>query len=342
MDLARTFRLACAATLGFTSIAALNESDARAKEVAAQLDYNAVHGCPSAVDFRAIVAGRLGYSPFLTDAPERVIVRIEPSGRALEGRLEWRDVKGGWIGEQTFPSRTGDCGELARAMGFALALQVQLMAATAAEPRPESAPPAPAAAQPPTTAAPTVTVPPASVTATSNRDTTSSGLQSPGPSIAVGAGAAVGLGMASSAVPLGRLLGTVGWSHVAVELAGEISAPSTTRRADGAGFDQMQLLGSLAGCGVLRPWSACLVAKAGEIRVVGQGIDVPATSTGLVVQTGIRLAVTHTLRSRFEIAAHADGLALITRGTVTLDSIPVWTAPRFAVLLGVDVGVRFR
>ena len=341
MDHARTCRLACAAAVAFAAIATLNERAARATEVAAQLDYVATAGCPLADDFEAIVTGRLGYAPFRTNAGERVVVRIQPAGRALEGRIEWRDAAGGWIGEQMFPSRTGDCGELARAMGFALALQIQLMATAAAEPRRQPEPPPAAGAAAPATASPVAADQPAAQTVTSRGDA-KSGPPSVGPSIAVGAGAAVGVGVASSAVPLGRLLGAVEWARVAVELAGEISAPSTTHRADGAGFSQQQFMASLAGCGVRRPWSACLVGKVGEIRVVGQGIDVPATATGVMVQAGLRLAVTHTLWSNFQIGAHVDGLALITQGIVTLDSLPVWTSQRFAALFGADFSVRFR
>jgi hypothetical protein len=40
--------------------------------------------------------------------------------------------------------------------------------------------------------------------------------------------------------------------------------------------------------------------------------------------------------------AHLDGLTILTRWTAALDEVPVWTAPRFAAALGVDVGVRFR
>jgi hypothetical protein len=158
----------------------------------------------------------------------------------------------------------------------------------------------------------------------------------------VGAGGAVGLGLSPSASALGRLLGTAEWSHVAVELAAEISVPSMRHRADGAGFSHQQFLASLAGCGVRRPWSACLLAKVGEIRVVGEGIEFPAASYGVVAQGGLRLGVTHRLGSRFQIGAHADGLALITQGIVTLDGMAVWTTPRLAILFGAEISVRFR
>ena len=80
--------------------------------------------------------------PLPRGRPDRVTVRIDPAGKTLEGRLEWRDPSEAVIGEQSFPSRTGDCDELTRAMGFALALQVQLMAATVEETRAPRPPPA--------------------------------------------------------------------------------------------------------------------------------------------------------------------------------------------------------
>jgi hypothetical protein len=132
----------------------------------------------------------------------------------------------------------------------------------------------------------------------------------------------------------------LGWPHFALELGAEGTTSSVTRRADGAGFSQEQLLGTVAGCGLLRPWGVCLLGKVGEIHVAGQSIDVPATATGIMAQAGLRLALTHPI-GRVEMGVRADGLILITKGIVTLDAIPVWQSPRFAAVLGGDVGVRF-
>jgi hypothetical protein len=305
------------------------EAQGRTVVVAAQLDYTAAPGCPAVDDFEAIVDGRLGYRPFRDDAPERVIVRIESTGRTLQGRLEWRDVAGAAIGEQLFPSRSGDCAELTRAMGFALALQIQLMAATAAENPPPPPPPAPAVTK--VTPPPPVAPPP--VAEIGRRS---------GPSVLVGVGAAAGLGVSADPVAIGRLFATVVWSRVAVELGAELTFPSTTHRADGAGFSQEQILVSLAGCGVRGPWSACAVGKAGELRVVGQGVDVPLTASGLMLQAGLRLAASHTFGHRTYIVARLEGLGRLTQGTVILDSMPVWTSPTFAALLGIDVAFRFK
>jgi hypothetical protein len=132
------------------------------------------------------------------------------------------------------------------------------------------------------------------------------------------------------------------WSHAAAELGGEISVPSVTRRADGAGFSQQQLLATLAGCGTAGPWSACLLAKYGEIRVEGQNVDVSASASAPMLLAGVRLALTQPLGNRLRLVVRGEGLARLIEGIVTLDAMPVWTTPRFAALFGVDLAVRFR
>ena len=338
----RLFVCMAAMAAGLTGVSRI--AQARTVVVATQLDYVATPGCPSEATFEAIVAARIGYEPFRADAPDRVIVRIESAGRALEGRLEWRDATGESIGDQAFPSRTGDCDELVRAIGFALALQFQLMETTVAENRaaPPPAPPSDATVAnvpvPPPAIAP---LPAAQIQSTGTDASDATGHRG-GPYVLVGVGGAAGLGVSSNPVALARLFTTAAWSHVAVELGGEVSFPSTIHRADGAGFSQEQVLASLAGCGVRDLWSVCAVGKAGELRVVGQGVNVPLTASGLMIQAGLRLAASFTFGHRTYLIAHVDGLGRLTQGTVTLDSMAVWTTPTFAALLGIDVALRFR
>lgn len=319
------------------------EPPAAAAPLAVALEYEATPSCPDVDEFKTVVMGRLGYDPFREGAPDRVLVHIAPSGRTVEGRVEWRNAAGKWTGDRTFPSRNDDCRELVRAMGFALALQIQLLAIVSAPQRSGAAPdetnrPPPAA--PPPAPPPVTTAPPprpvASVT-----DTTKPPGRGPGPALALGAGASVGFGLSSSAVPLGRIFGSVAWPHAALELAGEIGLPETTRRADGAGFSQQLLLASAAGCGAYERWSACLLAKAGEIRIVGLNISVPASPSGPIFEAGLRVGLMQRLGRRAYLAGHAEGLTNVTRWRVTLDSVPVWTAPRFAATLGVDAAVSF-
>jgi len=337
VPVAATRRFVWPIALALAAVATPRAGHTRTVSVATRLDYAAAAGCPTGGAFQSIVTARLGYDAFRADAPDLVIVRIQPAGRTLEGRLEWQDADGASIGEQTFPSRTGDCAEIARAMGFALALQIQLRAATIGESK-SAAPPtppvevakAPAASTAPSAAAP-VESPASKVSEAPS-----------GPWVLAGGGALAGVGMSSKPIAIGRLFATVAWTHAALELAGEVSAPSTTNRADGAGFSQETFLASLAGCGVSFPFSVCAVGKIGELRMVGQGVDVALTASGLMIQSGLRLAVSHPLGQRAFIIGHAEGLARLTHATVTLDSIPFWTTPRFAAVLGIAVGFRFR
>lgn len=334
--------VAYAAVLGGVLVISGREGHARTVAATAQLDYSAAAGCPAAGEFQAIVDGRLGYAAFRADAPDRVVVTIVGGGRAMEGRLEWQHVGGGTIGEQTFPSLSGDCAELTRAMAFALAVQLQLMAATA-----DTSPPPPPPSPPPT-APPPVSLATVPVAATDVPDPLAArrdhqpeaGVRS-NRRWTMGAGASAGLGVADQPVALGRLFVALGWTHAAIELGGEASLPSTTRRPDGAGFSQFQLLAELAGCGVRGPFSACAVGKAGQLRVSGRDVDVPATATALAAQAGLRLAAAYALGHRLLFVGRAEGLARLTQGTVTLDSMPVWRTPRIATLLGVDVVWRF-
>jgi hypothetical protein len=311
------------------SLLASSGGEARAAPLTVGLDYTAGPGCPDAADFRAAVTARLGYDPFVDGAPERVLVRIDPRDRAIDGRIEWRSGSGQWAGEQLFPSVTTDCPRLVRAMGFALAVQIQLLAKAAAAPEVDVMTPAEAAI--PSPKAPPVVTATAAPEATTGR---------PRPALAVGAGPSVGLGLSSSPVLLGRLFGAVAWPHVSLELAAAVSLPTTTRRADGAGVSQQILLGGAAGCATAARWSGCLVASAGAVRMAGEDIDRVTSATVPLVQAGARLAIKQDLGRRAFVNARADGLVNLIRWTGSLDQVPVWTAPRFSATIGVDAGVR--
>jgi hypothetical protein len=340
----RTGVLACAAAV-CVPLVAHGERQSGIGALAVALEYAAAPNCPDAGEFKAIVVGRLGYDAFHEGAPERVLVQIESRGPAFDGRIEWRDAEGKWAGDRTFPSRSDDCRDLARAMAFALALQIQLSANASTPAASSAATPAETgrmAAAPAPPPAPPVTTPLSSEQRTVPAPTEAA--KSPDrrarPVLAIGAGALVGFGMSASPVPFGRVLGSVAWPHWSLELAAEVGLPSTVRRADGASFSQQELLVGVAGCGALAPWSACLLAKGGAIRIVGN-IDVPTSPWGPLVETGLRLAVTQPLGRRVYLAAQVEGLLIVTRWRVTLDQNLVWTSSHFAETIGLDLGVRF-
>lgn len=330
-------------------VALLVPVSARAEDaaLAVDLDYSAAPTCPAVDEFKGTVIDRLGHDAFRTGAPDRVVAHIVPIGRAFEGRIEWRDAEGKWQGDRTLPSRSEDCRELARAMAFALAIQIQLLMNTrtsqdtvAAPPAEDAAPettktlPSPSVASPPPQKEPVVpepSEPEANPSPPARR-----------PALHVGVGGSAGFGISSSTIGAGRAFGTIAWPFLSLELAAELGLPATLRRSDGAGVSHYELLASLAGCGSVRWWSSCLVAKVGQIRLAGQDIEAPASPKGPFAQAGLRVGVMQPLGSRAFVTARAEGLVTLTRWRVTLDQIPVWTSPRFAGTLGLDVGVRFQ
>ncbi|HEV8549413.1 MAG TPA: hypothetical protein VGQ57_10300 [Polyangiaceae bacterium] len=326
-----------------------------ARPFSASLEYVAPATCPRASDFTAIVVQRLGFDPFSENASRHVLVLISAGEHTLEGRIEWRDASGSWAGDQSFPVHHEDCAELARAMGFALAVQIHLLAAGE-----ESARSATGTAA---TGASAGTAAAGAGAGSSESPSGASGAPRPvppaqkstpaGPSasqvngeprerwaFALGAGGGLGLGLSSTVTPLGRVFGGAARGFLSFELGAELGAKTSTERVDGAGFVQHLVLASGAGCGSAGAWSACVLAKGGVVKVSGRAVDVPESSSTAVFQAGLRLAARQRLGMVF-FAERLEGLVNVTRWTVRLDQVPVWTAPPVAGTFGVDVGVLF-
>ena len=320
------------------------EGRAATGQVTVALEYSAVPDCPDVSYFKAIVVDRLGADAFAESAPKRVLVQITSRDRTFEGRMEWLDAEGNWAGERTFPARSSDCEDLVRAMAFTLVLQIQLSALSSASP---------STSTPPVQTAQTSQAP-ASLPAPPVRNSPDIDQRKPPievseptpnarhhPVFTVGAGALIGFGTSPSAVPMVRVFGSVARAHWSLELATEASLPTTIRRADGAGFSHQEVLASVAGCGTLQAWSACLLTKAGEIWISGRDIDVPASARGPILETGVRASGTQHIYRHAYASAHADFLVLPINWQVTLDRSVVWTSPRFAQTIGLDIALRF-
>ena len=321
---------------------------AKTSDFTTTLEYQSAPSCPGADALEAIVDERLGYHPFAAVAPRRVFVSITANGPSLSGRIEWRDAEGQWTGDQAFSMVSGDCLRLIRTMGLALAVQIQLLAdqntplvdrdSTAeAKPVPKAASEARSAEQAKPAKPATERGAPDAVKAT--EDATRSG--SP-PVFALGAGPAIGLGMAPHPIFLGRVFGMLTLRHTSLELAAEMSLPATTRRSDGAGVSTQFRLLSAAGCAAIERINACLLLNAGQVSMAGKDIDRPTSTHLPYLAAGARAAFIQPLGRRAFVKAHANGLLILTRWTASLDDVPVWTMPRLALTLGVDMGVHFR
>lgn len=316
------------------------EPDA-APSLEVSLDYVVPPGCPDMRTFERAVASRLGYFPFRGAAQRHVLVRIEASAPSLFGQVEWHDPSGEWVGDQSFPGGTAGCVELARTIAIALAVQIHLLEATenpasvaASSALPTAPEESPAEPRP---------APKVSALEPKPADGVAAAAREKPPvapwEIGVGGGLSLGNGLSSGIVGVGGLFALFVRRPVSLELGGELGLPSTTRRGDGAGYTQQLVFGSFAGCGAHSAWSACVVAKVGMARVRGRDIDVPASDSDAIFQTGLRVAIAPKLGSRGFFRARVEGLVTLTPWTVTLDGLGVWTAPIFAGSIGLDAGV---
>jgi hypothetical protein len=326
--------------VGAPQYACAQSADAE-KPLSVTLEYDALNTCPDAREFRAAVTKRLGRDPFVEGSPNRVLVLVSPAGDTLSGELVWRDNAGNSTGKQNFPSRTNHCAQVIAAIGFALAVQIQLLETEDEGGLKPSSQGSPAAESTPSTAIIAPELP------SVEREAPAVIVQRPtphgrAPMLSIGGGGAVDLNMSQQLVPAGRVFASLRWAVVAVELALEASAPVTTRRADGAGFSQWYSLSSAAGCGVFDPWSACAVVKGGFVHVTGREIDVPSGASAALVQSGLRLALSQRLGASASLSLRGEGLLNLTRWSVTLDHSPVWSAPRLACESGLDFAVLFR
>ncbi|MBN2573037.1 MAG: hypothetical protein JXP73_00595 [Deltaproteobacteria bacterium] len=139
-----------------------------------------------------------------------------------------------------------------------------------------------------------------------------------------------------------RLFVGIRRNALSLEVAAEASYPSTQRSRDGSGFRQTLIGGTLALCGHRQWLAACALGRASQIRVTGLGVDEPRSPTGLAAQAGLRVAAALDLGGPWFLAAHLDGLGLLTSCTVMLNGAAVWEMPRLGALLGIDLAARFR
>lgn len=287
------------------------------EQVLVSLDYQAdpMRGdCPSAADFERQVVRQLERDPFRENAARHLVVRLLQVGTRLGGRVEWRDANDEWEGERTFASRKESCGDMARAMALATAIQIQLLAHLDAgalgRPVVEPLPPPPVveakAPQPPAV----VVAPP----------------KDPFISVDMGAGAVQDLGD-SPAFVLPRLAVTLGRpSEFGLRLAASGLGPraQVTRTEGSADIDRFVMtLEVTRGFRAGRLVEPMLAAGVGWQEISAQGTSAmpsvaPAhdarTFTGLiVVGGGLALALT----ARLAIVVEAE--VLLFRPAVTVE-----------------------
>lgn len=295
-------------------------------------------GCPNEAEFRAAVAERLETDPFVRGAPRTLAVEIIAKDGRLSGWLRWMDGQGVIEGQRRFEAAAADCPALARNMAFAVTVQLQLLAV----PKDASPPPdtgafdsetqAEAAASPVTTTTTTTTA-------------TAPAAAAPGdpaaaPTFEVGAG--VGPFLISGWTPDlalgGRAVVLARAPRFLVQLAFEASLPQRHEISEeGSGFESSVVAASVAPCYRGPVLEACPVLRVGQVRVRGFGVDEPESPRTTLWEAGLRLGAGGALWASLEGKMHLELSYTLSPWTVRLNDHPVFDAPSFVLLGGIDL-----
>jgi hypothetical protein len=289
------------------------------------LDYQVdptLSDCPSATDLSRVIRERLGYDPFVIDAParHRVKASIDRAATGAEAHVEWLDAEGHSEGERRLGAEGGDCAELGRGLAFAIAVQIQLRASI------EAPPPPPKAAPEPTNK------PPPARPRAKPRTTT----------VTAGAGVLGQSGLTPGFSPGLRIFGSLGNAAASLELSTEVALPTERRGPDQTGFTASALTGKIAPCAHLSIVGFCGLGMVGQLSVRGQGVDRIESPSSLVGGAGARLQVLWPARSIVGALLHADALALFTPRTVLVNQADVWSTAPIVFSAGIDLAAIFR
>ena len=314
-------------------------------------------GCPQTEVFESTVTRQLGYDPFRSSAGRHIAVRIARKDAGFEGFIQWTDARGQRVGDRRLSSPRSECSEIAANVAFAVAVQIQLLAALEPD-SPESGAPtssatgspgsgsqstSPATAPPGEPASGVKTPSPTPPNGDTSRTTSSSREKSrPGRfRLSAGLGPSLAVGMAPHVTGLGRIFVSGRFDPLSLELAVDAALPASRRQPDGSGFSLDRIAAGAAACGHVHVFAACLTATVGRLEARGFGVDKPASPAGLFSQLGARIAATQGFGDRYFAAARLEGLVMLSPWTVTLADNVAWSTPRFGGLFGLDFGVYF-
>ncbi len=157
----------------------------------------------------------------------------------------------------------------------------------------------------------------------------------------VGLGALGTLGTAPRAAFGVTLHGGVRRGALSIALEGRADLPAAKRTASGGTVSSALLLGTLAPCFHRSMIVGCALVSAGALAGSSEGVTRPAQVTTPFAALGARIGVEVPLVSELSARIHADLLGGLTRTTLELDGLPVWTTPPISGALGAGLAWSF-
>lgn len=289
-----------------------------------ELDRGAATSCPDAQALTDAVTGRLGYDPFVGKGGDlRISVHFARTSDGVTGLVEAFDPTGAPKGEKKVASKRGDCDEVGQAVTLTIAILLDPRTGLVARPAPSPPEPDPLAPVPDPDAHQPPPPPPGPAAIVPHVRAGFMGTigAEPGPSLAARAG--FGLGHRA-------------WT-VDAEFRGDLprEASSGDKRATSG-----LLLGALVPCLRRSVLEVCAVVAIGALRTeVSSGS--PPTVTTVHAASGPRVGAVLPLGSIFALVLDAEALFALTRTTVRVDGVDVWSPPAVSASLGAAIEVRF-
>lgn len=306
-------------------LAAPAEALARPPQLHLALDYRseaAPSDCPNVEELRKALVKQLGYDPFVLGAssqPRRVLVEMARSDSGATARIVWLDAAGAVEGERSLASEGDECSELASGVVFAIAVQLQLLAATLPEP----------AVPPPLAPAP-------------QQKAESPGGEGARRAVLAGAGIFAQSGWQPGLAVGIRVFGALRADIWSLGLDAHATLPTTERVPTGGAFSARELAFSVAPCLRRTVVDICALGRLGVVSVEGQGVDEPRSPSAPQLAVGARLQLVWPALAHAASLVHLDVLAQLFPRDVRLNRERVWSTAPLAVALGLDVAALFK
>jgi hypothetical protein len=295
--------------------------------------------CPDEATFRALVAARLGYDPFVADGGSRLDASLQKRGPELIGRLVLRGDDPA-PRERELRARPTECFELATSMALAAAVAIDPEAARTGKPPPEAPPPpaAPPPASPPPVAPPRPPPPPPPPV-----EETRLGFRG-------GVGAVLPVGIVPAPRGGVRLLLALDGGAWTLGAEGSFLFPSRSEASVGS-VTAWVANGALVPCarptfGPVVSLDFCAVAAVGVIRSDAEGVTRSEPSSDVFATVGPRVGVSLFPWEHVGFEATADVAFPLSRIHLYIDDrgVPreVWSSAPVGFAGGLSTVVRFR
>jgi hypothetical protein len=277
--------------------------------------------CPTEKELHEAVSARLGYEAF-GKSGTRVRVRFESVGGGFSVSSELSSQKGAPL---KHTQRARDCGLLLAPTAITLALIVDPLGNGAARPPSDPAPTKTLAADPePAARAPSS--PPPSAVAVSE--------PSPRWGLRIGLGPQVVVGATPSAAAGAHVAVAARRGAFGVGLEGRGDLPASQSYASGTVSGHV-LAVSAVPCLHAAWFSGCVIGTLGTLEGEGEGMRNPSRASALYAAAGARLGLEGRLGRWARLEMQGDVLAGLTRTTMYIDGVGVWTTSPIQGALGI-------